>query len=181
MILNSSSLNLLLTYLPHKCNLSVIFSTHIHGYSIESLYSNCKNYAGVILLLKTVKTGSILGAYLSGDSLSPFPPGFRGNSDSFLFRLNGTHPKKYLSIVASHQRHIDDNEKSGVNENGNSNSNNNSNSNSTSYTNEEVQYAVCTQRSIMFGGSRKFSTNALRVDDDLNACYSGINLNASYL
>jgi hypothetical protein len=142
------------------------------------LYSNCKNYAGVILLLKTLKTGSILGAYLSGASLSPFPSGFRGNSDSFLFRLDGTHPKKYFSIVASHQMQIDDNEKSGVNKNGNSNSNSNSTS---SYTNEEVQYAVCTQRSIMFGGSRKHSTNALRVDDDLNVCYSGINLNTSYL
>ena len=178
MILNSSSLNTLLAYLPGKCNLSVIFSTHTHGYSIESLYSNCKNYSGVILLLKTLKTGSILGAYLSGAPLSPFPPGFRGNSDSFLFRLDGMHPKKYLSIVASDQMRImqiDDNEKSDVNKNGDSNR--------TSYTNEEVQYAVCTQKSIMFGGSQKHSTNALRIDDDLNACYSGtrINRKASYL
>lgn len=88
----------------------------------------------------------MIGVYLEGAPLSPYSQEVRGNENSFLFRLDGPKGAVQFNPV---KHNIDTN-------------------------NEISQYAVCTRDSMRFGGSIANMSNAIRINDDLKTCFSGV-------
>ncbi|CAM9732527.1 unnamed protein product, partial [Choristocarpus tenellus] len=70
--------------LKHK-RLRVVFTTEIHGYNLNLLYSHCRTVAPSLLVVEA-SNGAIFGGFCS----HPWQPhnAIFGNGQCFLFRLN---------------------------------------------------------------------------------------------
>mmetsp|Transcript_2692 Transcript_2692/g.4044 ORF Transcript_2692/g.4044 Transcript_2692/m.4044 type:complete len:538 (+) Transcript_2692:191-1804(+) len=132
----------------------LVFSTYNNGWSLDTLYALTQHMYPCILLLRSLEKKVVLGAFLPC-ALSPPSKKLRGNGLTCCFRLRG------IDIDCYRWRHT----RSALN---NSDDPETSESDST-----HQQFAICTAEYIIFGGSAKHGTNAIRIDSDLRTCYCG--------
>lgn len=158
-ILEPETASILFDYLPKSATLDglqLAFSTFEHGWDISNLYAHTDSVGPCVLLLRTLKSKAVFGAFISTD-ISPPSLKIRGTGESFVFRLNGPKRAKY--------------EWSMLNAGGTSQSPSHSYSSASNPTLN--QFAVFARDHIQIGGSATSSTNAIYLDETLHCCSSG--------
>eukprot|EP01038_Epipyxis_sp_PR26KG_P014771 gene14771-19852_t len=174
-ILTNSQMNQLVLWLPDTLlheGLQLLFATHRDGFDISSLYGNANGYTKTIILIQLTAPCEhvLLGAYLCGVPLASRGGGqVVGNGDSFVFRLDEGHEKKYpwVNKINSIDGNDDDD-----NNNNNMKSDNNVENNGVLQA-AINQFAYVTPSYFSFGGSSREGSNAIRVDGDLRTLTTG--------
>mmetsp|Transcript_17882 Transcript_17882/g.29905 ORF Transcript_17882/g.29905 Transcript_17882/m.29905 type:complete len:534 (+) Transcript_17882:120-1721(+) len=136
----------------------LMFSTSSDGWNLHTLYEKTRNHSPCILLIRTIcendaeseqhqDGGATIGMFLSC-AMAPPSTSVRGDGTCFCFRLDGPDANCYR--WAGHSR------------------------NSVEVLNTtEMQFAVCCNEYMAFGGSSRHGTNALRLSSDLMICDTG--------
>lgn len=135
-------------------NFSLCFSTYQNGWSLDALYALTSHRSPCIIILRSLEHKALLGAFLPVP-ISPPSQRIRGDGRTFIFRLDGQHAKCFKW---RYHAHLDDSEASEM-------------TSGSALTHQ--QFAVCSIHYIIFGGSSKEGTNALRIDEDLKTCFCG--------
>lgn len=152
------SLAVMLPELSNFRNFEVVYSTLLHGTSLETLYRKTRGLSPCILIIQALNFKAVFGAYLSC-AMSPPSKSPKGDAQTFCFRIDGNHRDKHPSAILSDLSHADHDE----------------DSTTTDISRAAIlqQYCVCANDYISFGGSLQHMTNAIRITDDLNACTTG--------
>ena len=132
------------------------FSTYRDGWSLDTLYALTAHRNPCILLLRSLESHALVGAFLP-EPISPPSPTVRGDGHTFVFRLDGTHAGCFKWENISYNQ--DDRYGSAGFD--------------TSLMQAHMQFAMCTMDHIAVGASSVHGTNALRIDADLQRCISG--------
>jgi hypothetical protein len=136
------------------------FSTRRDGWSIDTLYALTAKKSPCIILIRALETQALVGAFLPV-AMSPPSPDVRGDGRAFVFRLDGDNAGYYKW----------DNRSSSSGRGGEMVPYGNMMVSSMGQAHQ--QFAICTREYIMIGGSSVYGTNALRVDAELQTCFSG--------
>lgn len=137
------------------------FASYRDGSSLEALYENCKSSSPSIILIKSLRSEAVFGAFVSASLGPPFGEA-KGDVDSFVFRLddqgnNGSVTPSFFSTV--------DVEK-GMQE-------------LEPYRQVALRYARqqyvrCAKSQISFGLSvGRSPSHVIRINEDVSMCWSG--------
>jgi hypothetical protein len=135
------------------------FSSSLHGYNMETMYSLCEKKKPCIVLVQGSSSDVIVGAYLS-NFISPPSHMIRGDGLTICFKLSadGSICHRWIGLKAVDKLEAVDQP---------------SNVNSLSSAElVKVQYAVFDRNYFAFGGSLAHGSNALRVDE-MKSCTCG--------
>jgi len=86
--------------LPVRCKFydwRLVYSSELHGFSINTLYNKSRQENGPALLIIKDYENNIFGAYTS-DSWK-INPGYYGNGECFLFHLSPDTPEFYMATM----------------------------------------------------------------------------------
>ena len=137
-------------------NFRLCFSTHRDGWSLDTLYALTARRFPCVLLVRSLETRALVGAFLPVP-VSPPSPRVRGDGRTFIFRLDGSSAKCY---GWKHRERAND-------------APDGPSDMDLAADLAHQQFAVCSSAFIIIGGSAKHGTNALRIDSDLKTCYCG--------
>lgn len=150
-LLEGDTVQRLRTYMS-LCNAGsfrLCYSTIRDGWSMDTLYALTLHRFPCIILIRSLGRGAVIGAFLPV-AMSPPSPDVRGDGQTFVFRLNGDSAGCF---------------KWGVKED--------DDSVFSSMSQAHQQFAICAADHIAFGGSSEYGTNAIRIDSELQSCFSG--------
>lgn len=154
-LLDDESCAILNSFIPPHSRMEgfdLMYATYNDGWSFEQLYGLTKQLTPCILIVKSSHKNALVGMYLTCN-LGPASFDIRGDGQCFLFRLNGELAGKY-EWSAPNERHSPRHAASPTSATWN-------------------QFALCSPSYMAFGGSEKYGTNGLRLDNDLASCSCG--------
>jgi len=156
-ILSPSTADRLLRILPATSaidGLALVFTSKNDGWDISYLYNKLNGVKGpfIIVLNAKTKTASIIGVYITAD-ISPDTKS-KGTGESFIFRLDDDHEKKYQWIGLQSA----------------------ADSSTTSNISHSIvtQFATFNNDYMSFGASDKHGTNAIYISSNLCTCATGV-------
>ena len=176
------------------------FASYSHGYSLHTLYTLTSSFYPTILLLKSLEKKVIIGLYLD-DVLRPSGRNSRGKGRSGIFRLDSQTCEWYETAIEKRRKkkelerndevrsEMSDDVKeiksphhrikqTKVEPKGSENDEVGTEVDlysplSNAYSEILYQYCVCSDDSIIIGGSVAHGTNAIRICRDLKTCSCG--------
>jgi hypothetical protein len=142
------------------------FATYQHGWDISSLYARIERMEACILLFHLLSPYDdvVIGVFNTGPLSPPNQNTVRGNgATSRVFVLSsesdGSSPTAVYYTWALHNKTENEIEEAlGI---------------SPAHSSTIMQFAISTTTSLVFGGSSKFGSNAIRLDSDLRKLYTG--------
>lgn len=89
-ILDDDTIKTLVSYLPTNFLTSdnmCVYNSSNDGWSMDCLYSLCKDVQPLVFLIRSLKSKAVLGAYLT-EPITPPSNKVKGNGETFIFRLD---------------------------------------------------------------------------------------------
>ncbi len=148
--MDGTSLHYLNSYIPESKRMDgfeLMYATYNDGWSLHHLYEITEHLAPCVIVCRAAESLAVFGIYVS-QAISPPREAIRGDGNCFCFRLDGAKSAKYNWTSP----------------------NENSPLTVIATTN---QFAICTNTYMAFGGSILHSSNAIRIDNDLQKASTG--------
>lgn len=161
-------------------SMQLLFNADRDGWSLETLYKKVGSAHPCILLVRTLRSRAVMGAYLSC-AMAPPTGTVRGDARCFVFRLDGSKPLKCKSAISqnaaapnggapsgSDPSARDDPAATGGVDSGASTGSASPSPSQTPLLHAQKQYARFAPAYIIFGSStHRIPTNAIKLTSDL--------------
>jgi hypothetical protein len=131
------------------------YATYRDGPSLDILYEKCKGSSPSIVLIKSLRSEAVFGAFASASLGPPFGEA-KGDVDSFVFRLDGHNCNFYPTVdIERGMRDLEPYQQVALR-----------------YARQ--QYVRCAKSQLTFGLSvGRSPSHVIRINEDLSMCWSG--------